>query len=77
MVLSLGTQGNSGFRAYKDSSGATESHGEVLLRANSGVRPLASAKYLGTLWRDTDSYPNVVYICIENSAGAYGWSKVN
>ncbi|HID7484668.1 TPA: phage head-binding domain-containing protein [Morganella morganii] len=76
-IFSLGTQGNSGFRAYKDNSGATESHGVVLLRANAGSRPLAGEKYLGTLWRDTSTYPNVVYMCIENSAGVYGWSKLN
>lgn len=75
--FSSGSLGSSGFRAYKDNSGATESYGQMLVRAGSGGRPASGEKYLGTLWRDTSTYPNVVYMCIENSPGVYGWSKLN
>lgn len=76
-AFSSGSEGSSGFRAYKDNSGATESYGQMLVRAGSGDRPASSEKYLGTLWRDTSIYPNIVYMCIENSPGIYGWSKIN
>ncbi|MEM8183631.1 hypothetical protein Q4R69_18035, partial [Morganella morganii subsp. sibonii] len=56
--ISVGSLGNSGFRSYGDKSGAFETYSDgdgspVLIRANSGSLPLASEKYLGTLWRDT------------------------
>ncbi|MEM8183908.1 phage head-binding domain-containing protein, partial [Morganella morganii subsp. sibonii] len=55
-VLSLGSAGNSGLRAYADGSGSFETFSnsaDVLIRANSGPLPAPSYKYVGTLWRDT------------------------
>ena len=80
--FSFGALGNSGFRSYKDKSGSFETYNEgggalPLFRANSGPLPTASEKYLGTLWRDTSTGPNPVYICVENSPGSYLWSKLN
>lgn len=76
-VFSIGSLTSSGLRSYSDNTGAVESFGVALFRANSGARPAASEKYLGTLWRDTSVYPNAVYMCIQNSATEYGWSKLN
>ncbi|MBC3995189.1 hypothetical protein H8R20_06200 [Morganella morganii] len=76
-VYSIGSQTSSGLRSYKDNSGAVESYGVALFRAGSGARPSASEKYVGTLWRDTSTYPNVVYMCIETEKSIYGWSKLN
>ncbi|MGV3817679.1 tail fiber/spike domain-containing protein [Citrobacter freundii] len=80
--FSFGALGNSGFRSYKDKSGSFETYNEgggalPLFRANSGPLPTAAEKYLGTLWRDTSTGPNPVYICVENSPGSYLWSKLN
>ena len=80
--FSFGSLGNSGFRAYKDKSGSFETYNDgggalPLIRANSGTLPVAEEKYLGTLWRDTSTGPNPVYMCVENAPGSYLWSKLN
>ncbi|HGW6097948.1 TPA: phage tail protein [Citrobacter freundii] len=80
--FSFGSLGNSGFRAYKDKSGSFETYNEgggalPLVRANAGTLPVAAEKYLGTLWRDTSTGPNPVYMCVENSPGSYSWSRLN
>lgn len=80
-VLSVGTAGHSGIRAWQDNDGSFEtfSSGDngVLIRANAGPLPTASAKYEGTLWRDTSIGPNGVYMCVTNGPGVYQWSKLS
>lgn len=80
-VLAVGTAGNSGIRAWQDNDGSFETFSSggngVLIRANAGPLPAASAKYEGTLWRDTSVGPNGVYMCVTNGPGVYQWSKLN
>lgn len=79
-VMSYGSTGDSGLRAYDDSGSLesfTQNNGRMLIRANAGTLPIAEEKYSGTFWRDTSTGPNQVYVCVEQSPNNWIWSKIN